>query len=513
MDNSNQKIQNENQESKDIQNQETKKIQDDATIIDTGKGLKDGRFVCPNCGAPVIKFSEKEGKLQCPYCDSTFDGKKLDNVETDLKNLTGTKIGAGAKNINKAQDDVVTLKCGGCGAEVVIDTASAPTARCHWCRSIMSINSKIENGSVPDVILPFKLTKEEAKQKIDVFVKKRQFFAHPIFKKEFTLENVMGVYFPYMLVDVNAHSTFKGEGEHQEKRYNVGTSEHPDYRYDAKAYHVERDFDLTIDDLTVESSSDKLDKKNETKTNNIINSVMPFDTENCIQYRGNYLVGYTSEKRDVDIDDLNKKVNSQIGDIARHAINNDLKYYDRGIRWSQEDTDIKGKQWLAAYLPIWLYSYRQVLNGKELLHYVAVNARTGETMGSIPINKGRLLLVSAIVEIFSGITAIFLLTHMDSDDDGGLYILLLFTVGFIYYGIMYAKYRNQNARHAYEKETKTETLNVQRTDTFIEDRKRLKNARIEGANNTRIEGEKIDIAKGFVNETIDKYLNSQKNEK
>ncbi len=482
----------------------SQKIQDNAEIINTQEGIKDGQYVCPSCGATSIKFDEKSGKLKCNYCDSLFDGKKLDNVEKDLSKLTGTKIGAGAKNIDKEIENIVTLKCGGCGAEVVIDTASAPNARCHWCRSIISINSKIENGAIPDVILPFKLKKEEAKLNIEKFVKKRKFYAHPTFKREFTLENVMGVYFPYMLIDVNAHSNFIGTAEHLEKRYNVGTSDHPDYRYDAKAYHVERDFDITIEGLTVESNKERLDKKSKTQTNNIINSIMPFDTENCIQYRGNYLVGYTSEKRDVDIDELNIKVNSQIGDISRHAINKDLKYYDRGVNWSSENTTIKGKQWLAAYLPVWLYSYRQVTNGKELLHYVAVNARTGETMGSIPINKPKLFIVSAIIEIFSSIFAIYILLHTDTDDDGSLFWLLLFTAGFVFYGIMYSKYRNQNARHAYENETKTNILNLKKVDNFLEDRKKLKNSQIEGSNNTRLEGENVNIPKGLIEQTVDK---------
>ncbi len=34
---------------------------------------------------------------------------------------------------------------------------------------------------------------------------------------------------------------------------------------------------------------------------------MPFDTENCVRYNANYLKGYTSEKRDTNIEDLRKK--------------------------------------------------------------------------------------------------------------------------------------------------------------------------------------------------------------
>lgn len=48
-----------------------------------------------------------------------------------------------------------------------------------------------------------------------------------------------------------------------------------DTYYDADLYDVERDFDLTIEGLTVESSKDKLDTGSKDKTNNIINSIMP----------------------------------------------------------------------------------------------------------------------------------------------------------------------------------------------------------------------------------------------
>ena len=68
------------------------------------------------------------------------------------------------------ENDVLTFKCSSCGAEVVVDTASATQARCHWCRSILSINSQIENGATPDVILPFKEQKASAQKRINDFV-------------------------------------------------------------------------------------------------------------------------------------------------------------------------------------------------------------------------------------------------------------------------------------------------------------------------------------------------------
>ena len=458
------------------------------TIIETNTTKKDGQYVCPNCGASEISFNEKLGKLYCNYCATTFDGNKLDNqIVTNLDNLEGNIIGSGAQNIKADTKDIITLKCGGCGAEVVIDTKTTTQARCHWCRSVLSINSRIENGAVPDAILPFSIKKEEAKQEIEKFVGKRKFYALPKFKEEFTTENVMGVYFPYMLVDAKAKCEFIGEGEHLIKSYRIDDTTY----YDASLHSINRKFDILIDNLTIESNKDRINKKDENKTNNIINSIMPFDTENCISFQSNYLVGYTSEKRDINITELDDKVTKQLKDITRHALNKDLTFYNRGIRWDKEEVNIVGTQWLAVYLPVWLYSYREVKNGKPTIHYVAVNARTKETMGSVPINMPLLLAISTIIEIVLGTLGIFLflITNTSSDDDPSVIFLLLLASGFVYYSVMYAKYRNKEARHSYEKETTNKITYEVKTDKHIKDNKKQTRRMMKGANNTRLEGE------------------------
>ncbi len=458
------------------------------TIIQKKKE-KNGQLRCPHCGASEVIPNPKTGKLRCNYCFSEFDGNKV--KKKDVKGLSGKVKGEGAKDIKKDAEDVITLRCGGCGAEVVIDTANAPYARCHWCRSYLSINDKLDNGAIPDVILPFQLKKEEAQREINEFVKARRFYANPVFKKEFTTENIMGVYFPYMLVDANCHADFEGEAEHLIRRYTMGDEGKQTY-YDADSYHVKREFDIMVHELSIESNSLRLDKTSNEQTNNIINSIMPFDTENCIEYHSNYLVGYTSERRDVNVDDLNDKVRRQLKDVAKFSLHEDMKFYDRGVHWESQFFNVLGTQWLAAYLPVWLYSYQEVKGSRKVLHYVAVNARTGEVMGSVPINQPLLLFISCIIEIIFGAMGVFLFytTYTNDEDDGAALFLLLFAAGFIYYGIIYAKYRNKSARHTYEAETKYEVSNMKKEDQLLQRKKQLKNRFIDERNDDILDGEK-----------------------
>jgi ribosomal protein S27E len=339
--------------------------------------------------------------LQCSYCRFVFEPPQVTGFQSaDV--LVGETVGSGATNITQPENTQVTIKCQGCGAEVIVDVNESMTARCHWCRQILSIEHQVPNGAVPDILLPFLLSKEQARTHIEEFVKKRTFFANRTFKREFTTENITGVYLPYLVVDFNTHSDLRGQAGHVARRYTRGSKNNEVTYYDIDVYNIGRDFDLAINGLTVESSSERRNVDIWSNTNNVINSIMPFDVENAIPYSGNYLKGFTSERRDTNIDALRGLVDTQLRDIIRFQANGTAKAYDAGIRWESDNTTVKGSQWRAAYLPVWLYSYLEVKgNGSRLLHYVAVNARTGETMGSVPVDIKRLVAVAAVIEVIA----------------------------------------------------------------------------------------------------------------
>ena len=470
------------------------------TIVQTDVGAKDGQDKCPACGSTDIALNAKTGLLRCNFCRNEFKPVAFQGMESDISKLEGEVFGSGTQDINNdSEKNIVTLKCTSCGAEVVIDTAEASQARCHWCRNTLSINQQVPNGAIPDMVLPFKLSKADAQKKIEEFVGKRKFYAHPKFVEEFTTNNIMGVYCPYMVVDVNGHAQYKGQAEHETRHYTVGTGDDRKTYYDADLYDVEREFDLTIEGLTVESNSDKLDTKAANKTNNIINSIMPFDTENCVKWNANYLKGYSSEKRDVNVDQLRPLVDTQATDVARFAANETMEFYDRGANWKEQNFSVKGKQWRAAYLPIWLYSYQQKKSNNEdsLLHYVAVNARTQETMGSVPLYYPKLIGVSAAIEIAS----IFLGTRFTDS-------FLVYLPGIAYFLYYYFKYRNTGARHHHETETKKSIFNLKKIDNFIKKEKGLSNSKIKGINSNQVNGY---AAKSTVMDSINNMTNDSLN--
>lgn len=372
----------------------------DPLAIDTAAAeLKDGLNRCPKCGATDIRPKLGTDLLVCQYCRHTWDGARVEEAYgfgAGLAELRGTVIASGARNIQADANSLMSFKCSGCGAEVTINTDSAMTARCHWCRHVFGVNEQVANGAVPDAVLPFHIDKQDAVARIRQFVGKRRLFALKAFKQQFTPENVVGVYLPYMIVDGNVSASVTGVGEITTRTYTQGTEKNKKTYYDADIYAVKRQVQFTVDDLPLESSSERGNLNSRVTTNNIINTILPFDTKNAVQWNASYLSGFSSERRDSNIEQLRPRLEDQLLSIARAQVERSVSRYDRGVRWEREQLEVHGTRWVSMYLPVWLYSYHQPGRNGGLLHYIAVNGRTGETMGSVPVQQWKLLLAALV---------------------------------------------------------------------------------------------------------------------
>ena len=456
-------------------------------VVDTSSDLETGQNKCEKCGSTEVSLNVETGMLRCHFCRHEQEGDKFENDIIDVGSLKGEFIGSGATNIEASTDDVLTFRCTSCGAEIVVDTSQATQARCHWCRQTLSINEQIPNGAVPDKVLPFSIQKDAAETAIKKFSSSRSFFAHPVFKREFIPENIMGVYLPYMIVDANLKGNFSGQGEIETRRWTetrtVGSGDNKREQittyYDANVFNIVRTFDMTVEGLTIESNSDKLNHRDSSHTNNVINAVKPFDISKAMKWDANFITGYTSQKRDVNVDDLRNLVVTKMSDIARHKLVQTIGQYNRGVRWTSENIEVVGKQWKAAYFPIWLYSYQHT---DKTIHYVAVNGQTLKTMGSIPVNQGKLVLFSIIIGIILGIILAFLVNIYLQEDMLLVSTFSIIGVTAIYYFAMNNRYRNSNARYFHESETNASISNVTNNDTLVNTIRRTTNPRMSGDN-------------------------------
>jgi len=387
-------------------------LKPDPVALDTGaQELKDGTNHCPKCSSTDFRQKAGTDLLVCAFCRHEWTAERVEEqfrLGEGQDQLAGTIIASGARDIAAEEAVLRTFKCNCCGAEVTINTESEMTARCHWCRNVFGVNQQVPNGAVPDAVLPFHIKKDDAVERIRQFVNKRRFFALKAFKEEFTPENVIPVYLPYMIVDGKATAHVLGKAEIETRRYTRGSGNNKTTYYDADVYQVGRHVDFTVDDLPLESSRERAELNTTSNTNNIINTIQPFDTKNAVKWNASYLRGCSSEKRDLDVEQMKPRLVDQLLSIARAQVEKSVKRYDRGVRWEQEGLTVHGSRWVSMYLPVWLYSYHQPDSG--LLHYIAVNGRTGETMGSVPVQQWKLILVSLTAGTFIEGLAIWFIT-------------------------------------------------------------------------------------------------------
>ncbi|PKQ26310.1 MAG: hypothetical protein CVT64_04255 [Actinobacteria bacterium HGW-Actinobacteria-4] len=380
-------------------------------VLDTSANKTNGLNRCPSCGSTEISPVYGTYDLVCGHCRQSWTGTSLE-VEQGLGEgihaLKGRVTASGAARITDTST-LVTLKCGGCGAEVVINTATGHQRRCHWCRQTLSLDAQVPNGAVPDGILPFYVSWEQAVGHVKQFLAKRSYFASDDFKRNFIPHNVVGVYLPYLVVDGNIRARLDGHGEILKKTYKKLFDDKTVY-YDANAYRVYREFDLVVDDLIVESSSHRAAIDPLVNTNNVVNAILPFDVKNMVAFESNFIGEFTSEKRDLDIEHALERVQGKFMTLARQKVVEHIGHYNRGVRWDAEQLVVHGTRWVSVYLPVWLYShYERQPDGKWMLHYIAVNGRNGQTMGSVPFQKSKLLGLALVIGGSTGAAALLLL--------------------------------------------------------------------------------------------------------
>ena len=262
-----------------------------------------------------------------------------------------------------------------------------------------------------------------------------------------------------MVVDINSHAKLIKTGK------NIN-------------YELKKEFDLAIEDLVVEASKDKLDIDTPHNTNYIINSVMPFDTENAVKWDANYVKGYVIEKRDVDYNELKKQVNEHIVEISKSVSNNIEGGHVNKNAWTEIECKTIGQRWKTAYLPVWLYRY-EANNEKEKtfdtgmekpkIRYIAVNGRTKEISGSVSYNYFRIVLANMlfilpiIYAVTIGLVDFFFNFIKINSLIGGMLIgvpigVVLFT--YVKKWNNHDEYAKMTKRHNYSKKTKKRITNI-----------------------------------------------------
>lgn len=354
-------------------------------------------YQCPACTGP-LHYSAKSGKLECDYCDSSFDVAEIEALYARKEaEAAAAKQAADAKaeaaQAAKAEaaeaaaasggwdtsdlsrdwgaeaDGLRVYSCPSCGAELICDQSTAATA-CPYCGNPAIVPGQFSGALRPDYILPFRLSKDDAVQALRAHYKGKPFLPRS-FTSANHIEQIQGVYVPFWLFDGGA------EGAASYRASNTNVYETGDYEItETRHYHVVRAGSLAFEKIPVDASSKMPDDH--------MDSIEPFDYAQLRPFSTAYLPGYLADKYDVTIDDSRDRADTRCCETLAQALRDTVTGYGACVT-EREDIALRRGKVHYALLPVWMLSTKW--RGQDFLF--AMNGQTGKLVGDLPTDRGR----------------------------------------------------------------------------------------------------------------------------
>ena len=349
-------------------------------------------YKCPNCGG-AIQFDAKSQEMVCPYCDTVMDVEALRAMDEQLEEQQKSeKIEwgyEGAEWQENEQSGMAVYSCQSCSGEIVGDETLGATS-CPFCGNQVVMTSKFSGTLRPDIVIPFKLGKDEAVKALQKHYLGKKLLPK-VFKDKNHLDEVKGVYVPFWLfdTDADAHIEYRGTKirSWSDKQYDYTETSH---------YRIVREGSIGFDAVPVDGSTAMDD--------NLMESIEPYSMDGAVDFSTAYFAGYFANKYDVDAQSSTERANTRIKNSTEAAFKDTVTGYN-SVTAINTKMDIKSGAVRYALLPVWLLSTSW--QGENFVF--AMNGQTGKLVGNLPMDKG--LRRSWFFKIFAGLSAAFLLIN------------------------------------------------------------------------------------------------------
>ena len=120
-----------------------------------GKGGSIADVHCPKCGAPA-KYDIIRGSYQCGFCGNRVELSEAMAEKQGFREMQQEKIRSSSQRYQ-----LMHAACSGCGAEIVFDENEA-MSNCAFCGRALVRKNYTKSKDMPEMILPFRITREAA---------------------------------------------------------------------------------------------------------------------------------------------------------------------------------------------------------------------------------------------------------------------------------------------------------------------------------------------------------------
>lgn len=327
-------------------------------------------YKCPCCGG-AIAFDSSSQKMKCPYCDTQFDIETLERYAAEMQNTVEDDMHweseAGNEWSKNEAENVCSYICNSCGGEIICDVTTAAT-QCPFCGNPVIMNGNVSGELKPDIVIPFKLDKQAAKQALTKHMSGKRLLPK-VFKDENHIDEIKGVYVPFWLfeadVDARIQYTAKKVRHWSDKNYNYTETRH---------YSLLRGGNIGFANVPVDGSSKMADE--------LMESIEPFDVSAAVDFNSAFLAGYMADKYDVGVDQSISRANERIRKSTVDAFADTVNGYSSV---EVKDSSLQfhnGKSKYALY-PVWILN----TTWKDKKYTFAMNGQTGKIVGDLPVDS------------------------------------------------------------------------------------------------------------------------------
>ena len=351
-------------------------------------------YKCPNCGAP-LSFLPGHDHVTCEYCSTELEIATVEALferEQEKARLAAEARDARWNTENAgsewAEQDAAAMKvqtCSSCGAELVSDGNTMAT-ECAYCGSPNMLPQQFSGMLRPDFVIPFKKTKQDAIAALKEFYSAglRKYILPSAFTAENRIKEIQSMYVPFWLFDshVRASATFRAENDsvHETSDEIITETSH---------YSCERSGAMTFERIPVDGS-ERMDDK-------YMESIEPFNYSELVPFSAAYFTGHIADKYDVDAEASVPRADKRVHESAVGVLAGTVTGYDR-CSIDGEASVIKEEGTVSyAMAPVWILTTKY----QDKPYTFMMNGQTGKVVGSVPIDRAKVLLYSIIPALVS----------------------------------------------------------------------------------------------------------------
>lgn len=348
-------------------------------------------YKCINCVAP-LQYNAAKQKFTCEFCRSDFTEAELRQYWGELDEQLNNEAAPEPEQSSDPDDfnaNAALYLCQNCGAEIIAERTTTAATFCVYCHSPVVISNRLAGQYKPDMVIPFKISEEEAKQRFYDFCGKKKFLPKD-FISEAQLDMMKGVYYPYWMVDSLKDGTMNATAK------KVRKWKQDDYEYtETKTYKIRRAG--KIDFKSYPCSAFRNEDKDAMKY------VNPYDDKDFKQFSMAYLSGFLAEKRDTERRDVQSQVDNELQDYAKKIYGGTIDSSYDSVTVDNIHLNTLKESWKYAMLPVWLMTFKY--NVKDYLY--AMNGQTGKNYGELPCSKGKLTAFGIVVFLLLSVIILF----------------------------------------------------------------------------------------------------------